>query len=145
MQRKAAAASPLGALSGFLAGLTPALHVILRMGTGLLFMQHGLMKLFGWFGAPAPVPLVSLMGLAGVMELFGGLLIVIGLLVRPVALVLAAEMLVAYGMAHMPRGLVPVQNQGELALLYMLIFAYLAGAGAGPASVDDALERPPRS
>lgn len=145
MQRKAAAASPLGALSGFLARLAPALHVVLRVGTGLLFMQHGLMKLFGWFGAPAPVPLVSLMGLAGVMELFGGLLIVIGLLVRPVALVLAAEMLVAYGMAHMPRGLVPVQNQGELALLYMLIFAYLAGAGAGRASVDDAVERHPRS
>lgn len=144
MQRKSATGSPLSAAFGFMAGYAPVMHAVLRIGAGLLFLEHGLMKLFGWFGAPAPVPLVSLMGLAGVLELFGGLLIVVGFAVRPVALVLAVEMLVAYGMAHMPRGLAPVQNQGELALLYMLVFAYLAAAGAGPASVDDKLEGRPR-
>lgn len=133
---------PLLTASGWLADLAPAMHAVLRIGTALLFMQHGLMKLFGWFGAPAPVQLFSLMGLAGVLELFGGLLLVIGLWVRPVALVLAAQMVVAYGMAHLPKGLWPIENQGELALLYLLIFAYLATAGAGPFSVDAA--RTPR-
>lgn len=136
-----ASGSPLGKALGFLARLAPAMLVVLRIGTGLLFMQHGVMKLFGWFGGEAPVPLFSLMGLAGVLEAFGGLLIVIGFLVRPVAFLLAGEMLVAYGMAHLPRGLVPIQNQGELALLYMLIFAYLSAAGAGPLSVDETMER----
>lgn len=123
------------------AALAPVMHAVLRIGTGLLFMEHGLMKLFGWFGAPGSVPLFSLLGLAAGLELLGGFLLVIGLLVRPVSVVLAVEMLVAYGMAHVPRGAWPIQNQGELALLYLLIFAYLAAAGAGPASVDDTLGR----
>lgn len=135
---------PLGALYDRMATFAPAMLTVLRIGTGLLFMEHGMMKLFGWFGAPGPVPLFSLFGLAGVLELVGGLLVVIGFLTRPVALVLALEMLAAYFMAHAPKGLVPVVNQGELALLYMLVFAYLAAAGAGPYSVDAALARRPR-
>lgn len=133
--------APLGALTDRMATFAPALHAVLRIGAGLLFMEHGLMKLFGWFGGQGPVPLFSMMGLAGILETFGGLLVVIGLLTRPVALILALEMLVAYFMAHAPKGLVPIVNQGELALLYALVFAYLAAAGSGPFSVDDAMAR----
>jgi len=102
-----------------------AAYVLLRAGAGLLFMAHGLQKLFGFFGGSV-VPLASRMGVAGVLELVGGLLIVLGLFTRPVALILAAEMLVAYVIAHLPRGMVPLQNGGELALLYALIFIFLA-------------------
>ena len=117
------------------------LHAVLRIGTGLLFMQHGGQKLFGWFGGLGGTPgataeLFSQMGLAGVLEFFGGLLIVIGLLTRPVAVILAIEMIAAYFIAHMPQGGFPIQNGGELALLYALIYAYFAAAGAGPLSAD---------
>jgi putative oxidoreductase len=120
---------------------TPTALAILRIGAGLLFMQHGLQKLFGLFGGfsgtpGATAPLVSLMGLAGVLELGGGLLLVLGLFVRPVALILAAEMVVAFIRAHVPQGGMPIQNGGELALLYALIFAFLAARGAGPVSID---------
>ena len=120
---------------------TPAAVAILRIGAGLLFMQHGLQKLFGMFGGfggtpGATAPLDSLMGVAGILELVGGALLVAGLFVRPVALILAAEMVVAYFKAHLPQGGMPIQNGGELALLYALVFAFLAARGAGPASVD---------
>ena len=125
---------------GTLASFGPAAHALLRIGAGLLYMQHGAQKLFGMFGGMGPngggVTLLSEMGLAGVLEFFGGLLIVLGLLTRPVALVLACEMLVAYFQAHFPRGAWPIQNKGELPLLFMLIWLFLAGNGPGPASVD---------
>lgn len=131
-----------------LATFGPAAHAILRIGAGLLFMQHGAQKLFGFLGgvdgAGATVPLVSQMGLAGVLEFFGGLLLVIGLFTRPVAIVLVLEMIAAYFIAHMPQGGFPVQNGGELALLYALVFLFLAATGAGPWSVDDQLARRPR-
>lgn len=120
---------------------TPAALAVLRIGTGLLFMQHGLQKLFGMLGGfggtpGATAPLDSLMGVAGILELVGGALLVAGLFVRPVALILAVEMVVAYLYSHMPQGGMPIQNGGELALLYALVFAFLAARGAGPASVD---------
>lgn len=118
----------------------PALHAILRIGAGLLFMQHGAQKLFGALGADGPVPLFSLMGLAGILEFFGGLLIVLGLLTRPVALLLALQMLAAYFMAHLPKHPWPVLNAGEPALLFMLIFLFLAGNGSGPWSLDHVLK-----
>ena len=109
-------------------------------------MEHGLQKLFGMFGgmdgAGATVTLVSQFGLAGVLETFGGLLLVLGLLTRPVALLLAVEMLVAFLQVHLPRGGVPLQNGGELPLLYMLIFLYFVGHGAGRASLDARSDRP---
>lgn len=127
--------------------IAPWTHALLRIGAGLLFMEHGLQKLFGMFGGMggtpgATVPLASLMGLAGVLETFGGLLLVLGLLTRPVALVLAGEMLVAFLKAHLPRGGVPLQNGGELPLLYMLVFLFFVGHGAGPASIDARKPRP---
>jgi putative oxidoreductase len=120
--------------------LGPYTHAALRIGAGLLYLQHGLQKLLGLFGGMGPsgetAPLISQMGLAGVLETFGALLIVLGLLTRPVALLLALEMLVAYFQAHFPRGGFPLENGGELALLYMLVWLFLAGNGAGPFSLD---------
>lgn len=120
-----------------------ATHAILRIGAGLLFFMHGAPKLFGWFGGMGPeggsAELFSLFGLAGVLEVFGGLAIALGVLTRPVAVVLALEMLVAYFYAHAPQGPIPYANGGELALLYGLVWVYLAGNGAGPASVDQRL------
>lgn len=122
------------------AGLAGTTHAILRIGAGLLFFHHGAPKLFGWFGGMGgeggTAELVSLMGLAGILEVFGGLLIAIGLLTRPVAAIVAIEMLIAYFRAHLPQGWVPIENDGELALLYMVVWVFLAGNGAGPFSVD---------
>lgn len=107
----------------------------LRIVGGLLFWQHGAQKLFGWFGGD-PVTLVSQMGLAGVLEFFGGALIVLGLFTRPVAFVLSGEMAVAYFTAHLPRAFMPIQNGGELAALYCFLFLFLAAAGGGPFGLD---------
>jgi putative oxidoreductase len=117
---------------------SPRLLSVLRMVTGLLFMLHGSQKLFG---APVetvkePVALLSLLGLAGVLEFFGGLFILLGLLTRPVAFLLAGQMAVAYFLAHAPKGFWPILNRGELAILYCYIFLYLAAAGGGPWSLD---------
>lgn len=131
--------------TGRFAGFGPATHAALRIGAGLLFMQHGAQKLFGWFGgfggeAGATAELFSLMGLAGVLEFFGGLLIVVGFLTRPVALILVLEMIAAYFMGHHSQGGFPIENAGELALLFALVFLFLFAHGAGPASIDERLE-----
>jgi len=127
------------------APLTEWAMVLLRVGAGLLFMQHGAQKLFGMFGGMGPeggtAPLISQMGLAGVLEVFGGAAIVLGLLTRPIAVLLVIEMLWAYVQAHLPQGFVPIQNGGELALLYALIFTLLAAHGGGRWSVDRRLTR----
>lgn len=125
--------------------LAPAMHALLRIGAGLLFMEHGAQKLFGWFGAQQTVQLMSLMGLAGVLETFGGLLLVLGLLTRPVAFLLAGEMVSAFFIAHFnaanfPAGWVPIMNKGELALLYSLVWGYFFASGGGPFSVDAAMK-----
>jgi putative oxidoreductase len=118
--------------------LGPYTHAALRIGAGLLFMQHGLQKLFGMFGGIGgrSVPLMSEFGVAGVLETFGSLLIVLGLLTRPVALLLALEMLVAFFQFHFPQGGMPIENRGELPLLFMLVWLFFAGNGAGPFSLD---------
>jgi putative oxidoreductase len=115
----------------------------LRIVAAFMFMAHGTQKLFGWPSAePQPaVDPVSLMGLAGVLETFGGLLLLVGLFTRPVAFVLAGEMAVAYFMAHAPRGFFPLLNKGEPAVLYCFVFLYLAAAGAGPWSLDALRQR----
>ncbi len=132
------------------AWLPGATHTLLRVMTGLLFMQHGLQKLFGllvdpsrpWNGAP---PMFSQFWFAGVLEVFGGALIVLGLLTRPVAFLLAGEMAVAYFQAHFPRNFWPVLNGGEGSVLFCFIFLHLFAVGAGPWSVDDALHRRTRA
>jgi putative oxidoreductase len=114
------------------------------MVAAFLFMAHGAQKLFAW---PASEPreavaLVSLMGVAAVLELFGGLFLLLGLFTRPVAFLLAGEMAVAYAIAHAPRGFWPILNHGEPAVLYCFLFLYLAAVGGGPWSLDELRHRP---
>lgn len=116
---------------------------LLRVVAGLLFLQHGGMKLFGWFGGTpgGTPPLMSLSGVAGILEFFGGAAIMLGLLTRPIAFILSGEMAVAYWMAHAPRGTWPIQNRGETAVLYCFIFLFFAAYGAGEWSIDALLRR----
>lgn len=121
---------------------------LLRIVTGLIFMVHGAQKLFGWFGGAGPnggsVPLASMFGVAGVLEFFGGALIVLGLFTRPVAFILAGEMAYAFWTVHFPMGGInPIANRGEPAVLYCFIYLFLAFNGAGPVSVDANRERVP--
>lgn len=116
---------------------------VLRIVVGLAFMMHGTMKLFGFpatpgGGMPTP-PMFSQFWFAGVLETFGGAAIVLGLLTRPVAFLLCGEMAVAYFQAHFPKSFWPTVNQGEAALLFCFVFLYLAVAGPGAWSLDDAL------
>lgn len=119
---------------------SPRLLGILRIVTGLLFLQHGTAKLFGvpHVAMFDGLQLFSLMGLAGILEVGGGVLIILGLLTRPVAFILAGEMAVAYFMAHAPKAFLPLVNQGELAIMYCFVFLYFAIAGAGAFSIDAA-------
>jgi putative oxidoreductase len=121
----------------------PRLLSLLRMVAAFLFMAHGTQKLFAWPVAEPrdPAALLSLMGLAGVLEVFGGLLLLLGLFTRPVAFLLAGEMAVAYFKAHAPEGFWPILNRGELAVLYCFLFLYLGAVGAGPWSLDAILRR----
>jgi putative oxidoreductase len=119
---------------------------LLRIITGFLLMPHGAQKLFGMFGGfrgqpGATASLFSLMGLAGVLEFFGGLAILLGLFTRPVAFVLSGLMAVAYFMAHAPKGFWPLLNRGELAAIYSFVFLFLAAAGGGELSIDGLLRK----
>jgi len=114
---------------------SPYFYVLLRVIAGLAFAQHGAQKLFGVLGGTA-VELMSQMGLAGVIEFVGGILIAMGLFTSPIALLASGQMAVAYFLAHAPRGFWPIQNGGELAVLYCFIFLYFAAAGSGKLSVD---------
>lgn len=120
-----------------LSAYRPHLLAILRIVTALLFLAHGTAKLLGFPDIGMTVPLFSLFGLAGVLEIVGGILLVIGLFTRPVAFVLAGEMAVAYFMVHAPQNFFPLVNQGESAVLFCFIFLYLVTAGPGAWSLDD--------
>ncbi|MDY6770187.1 MAG: DoxX family protein [Candidatus Nanohaloarchaea archaeon] len=104
------------------------LYAVFRISVGLLFAQHGAQKLLGMFGG-SQVKLVSLLGLAGVIELVGGLLIAAGLFTRIAALFGVADMVGAQVQVHLPQGLVPIQNGGELALLYLVCFLFILAHG----------------
>ena len=112
----------------------------LRIITGFLFIPHGAQKLFGVLGREA-VPLMSLPGVAGVLEFFGGILILFGIFTRPVAFVLSGQMAVAYWMAHGRQAFLPIANGGELAVLYCFVFLFLFANGGGELSVDGWLRR----
>jgi putative oxidoreductase len=117
---------------------------ILRIVSGATFITFGTMKLFNYPPLPPGVPpmtLMSQMGLAGTLEVVGGLLILIGLLTRPVSFVLAGEMAVAYFQGHFPQSFFPSVNQGIGAILYCFIYLYFVFAGAGPWSVDAMIAR----
>jgi putative oxidoreductase len=121
----------------FLDTMRPRILSIVRIVVALLFMQHGGQKLFGF---PAPqryaFELFSLSGVAGVLELFGGFLLLIGLATRPIAFLLSGLMAFAYFIAHAHKGFWPILNGGELAVLYCFMFLYLFVAGGGEWSVD---------
>jgi putative oxidoreductase len=144
--------------NSFFSTWSPRLLSVLRIVAAFLLMQHGAQKLFGVPAAPPPPPQQQqqqstqqaaqqpqqqapprtppLMLVAGVLEVFGGLLFLFGLFTRPVAFLLSGFMAVAYFMAHAPRGFWPVLNEGELAALYSFVFLYFAAAGGGAWSVD---------
>jgi putative oxidoreductase len=121
-----------------LSAWAPRVLSIVRFITGLLFLEHGTMKLFAFPGAQEgiPSPLPPLMLVAGVLELVGGALIAVGFLTRPMAFLLSGEMAIAYWTVHAKAGPWPALNNGDSAILFCFIFLYLAAAGAGPWSVD---------
>lgn len=120
--------------------LAPRLQSVLRIVASVMFMTAGTMKLFAFpVGVPpngGTVPLVSEAGLAGILEVFGGSLLLIGLFTRPVAFLLAGEMAVAYFQFHFPNSFWPIMNGGQPAVLYCFIWLYFSAAGAGAWGVD---------
>jgi putative oxidoreductase len=111
----------------------------LRIVVALMFMQHGATKLLMMFGAESAAEFLTQRWFAGVLELYGGGLLVVGLFTRPVAFLLAGEMAFPYFMAHFPRGWVPVMNGGELSVLFCWTFLFLAANGGGSFSLDGLL------
>jgi putative oxidoreductase len=109
---------------------------LLRVAAGFLFFQHGAQKLFGILGREAPVEFFTLMGLAGILETVGGVLLVLGLFTRPVAFILSGQMAWAYFQVHAPEAFWPILNGGETAAFYSFLFLYVAARGGGIASVD---------
>lgn len=128
----------------FLTPFSGPLLSILRIMSALLFFAHGTAKLFGWpatemFATP-PAPM-TLIWFAGVLELAGGALLAVGFMTRPVAFVLSGQMAFAYFLGHATQAFWPVQNGGDAAILYCFVFLYIAAAGGGPWSLDNALAK----
>jgi putative oxidoreductase len=114
------------------------LQSVLRIMSAFVFFLHGTQKLFG-FPSGTPLPssmLMSLMGAAGILETVGGALMALGLFTRPVAFILSGEMAVAYFKQHAPRGVWPILNGGELAILFCFLWLFFCAAGPGAISVD---------
>jgi putative oxidoreductase len=122
---------------------TPRALSLLRIIAGLMILQHGMAKLIGFPAVPAFANLqpLSLLGVAGIIELIGGVLLVVGLFTRPAAFILSGEMAVAYFMSHASKGFYPLLNGGTLAIMYCFAFLYLSTAGAGPWSLDAAMKK----
>lgn len=119
------------------------LQSLLRIVSAIVFMLHGTQKLFG-FPSATPLPpsrMLSLLGAAGILEVFGGALMALGLFTRPVAFILSGEMAVAYFRQHAPRGLWPILNGGELAVLFCFLWLFFSAAGPGRISVDTLIRK----
>ncbi|ACL63151.1 DoxX family protein [Methylobacterium nodulans] len=114
----------------------PTVLSVLRIVAALIFMAHGTQKVLGFPAHPNPPGLMTLSGVAGILELIGGALLALGLFTRPVAFILSGEMAFAYFIAHAPRSFFPVLNGGDAAILYCFVFLYLVFAGPGPLSLD---------
>ena len=127
-------------MTASLSRFQPHALAVLRIVTALLFIAHGTQKLFGFPAAegapPGTMSLLSLFGAAGILEVVGGLAILLGLFTRPVAFILCGQMAVAYWMFHAPGSMYPVLNGGDAAILFCFVFFYLVFAGAGAFSVD---------
>ena len=122
---------------------TPYLYALLRIVAGFTFMMHGTQKLFGWPGGKPVVQIGSLPGMAGIIEVICGLLLIVGLFTSIAAFIASGEMAVAYFLAHASRAPWPIQNQGELAVLYCFLFLYIDSHGSGVWSLDG-IRRPKR-
>ena len=131
-------------LDATLAAWSPRLLSLLRIVAALIFMAHGTQKILGFPASGMNPAVLSLPWIAGVLELVGGALLVVGLFSRPVAFVLSGEMAVAYFLAHAPKSVFPALNGGDAAILYCFVFLYIAAAGPGPWSVDAAMRRDAR-
>ena len=125
--------------------LEPRARSLLRFVAAFMFSLHGLQKIFGAFGGMggkgATAQFGSLIWFAGFLEAVGGILLMLGLVSRPVAFILSGEMAVAYFRVHSPQGFWPIINRGEIAALYCFVFLYLAIAGPGPISLDRILRK----
>ena len=117
----------------------PQARAVLRIVTALLFIQHGTQKLFDFPAWPAEAmgPVSGLLLVAGILELVGGLAVLVGIFTRPVAFILSGMMAVAYFMAHAPMGFFPALNMGDAAVLFCFVFLYLAFAGPGAWALDN--------
>lgn len=123
--------------------MVPYLQSLLRIMSAFVFTLHGTQKLFG-FPSATPLPpsrMLTLLGVAGILEVLGGALMAIGLFTRPVAFILSGEMAVAYFRQHAPRGFWPILNGGELAILFCFLWLFFSVAGPGPISVDALVRR----
>ena len=127
-------------MEGILGRVAPQIYALLRMVSGLLFAVHGAQKLLGVLGGQQ-VPIMSQFGLAGVIELVGGLMIAAGVFASLAAFVASGEMAVAYFQAHAPKAFWPAQNGGELAVLFCFVFLYVAARGNGTWSVQGGKKR----
>lgn len=117
-------------------------HNLLRIVAGLMFWQHGAQKLFGWLGGNQVESWFAFpFGIAGILEFFGGILILIGFKTRWVAFLLSGQMAYAYFTVHQPQGPMPIQNGGELAVLFCFIFLFLWSHGGGDWSVDGMMKK----
>ena len=126
----------------FLKPYTAQLLSVLRIMSGLLLLQHGTTKYLGIpVGPQNNASPMTMGGAAGLFELVGGVMLVLGIFTRPVAFVLSGVMAIAYFYAHAGRGFYPILNGGELAVLYCFVFLYLAAAGGGAWSVDRTMKR----
>jgi putative oxidoreductase len=114
----------------------PHVLSILRIVSALIFMEHGTAKLLGFPPSDFSPPFLSLPWIAGVLEIAGGALLIVGLFTRPVAFILSGLMAFAYWLAHAPKSIYPLLNGGDAAILYCFIFLYLVFAGPGPWSID---------
>jgi putative oxidoreductase len=115
---------------------SPYVRSIARIVIALLFLEHGLSRLFGWPSALPTPPMLTMYWFAGTIEFVGSILVLIGLFTRPAAFIMSGEMAFAYFISHHPRNFFPILNGGDAAVLYCFIFLYFAFAGAGPWSLD---------
>lgn len=127
----------------FLSKWEPQLLSVLRIVVGLLFLEHGMSKIFHFPVAAMPGPLPPMILAAGIIELVGGALLVLGLFTRIAAFIASGEMAAAYWLVHVHMGsyIFPVINKGDLAILFCFVFLFIAAAGAGPWSIDAAMKK----
>jgi putative oxidoreductase len=129
-------------MEGILGKYSSYIYAILRIVVGFLFLLHGTQKLFS-FPISSPMPVSGLLTVAAIIELVAGLMILLGFFASIGAFIASGEMAVAYFMVHQPNGPLPIQNNGEVAVLFCFIFLYIAARGSGIWSIDSLMNRPP--